>query len=256
MQVDGIAALVTGGASGLGEATSRALAAAGARVTIVDLVDDRGKTLASELGGAAQFVRTDVTDAGQVVDAVEAASARGAPLRLAVNCAGIAIAMRTIGRDRTPHDLGAFERVIRINLIGTFNMLRVAAGAIAATEPLDDGERGLIVNTASVAAFEGQIGQIAYAASKGGVVAMTLPAARDLAAVGIRVCTIAPGTFETPMMSVLPPEARDALAANIPFPHRLGRPEEYASLVRHLAENSMINGEVIRVDGALRMPPR
>jgi NAD(P)-dependent dehydrogenase (short-subunit alcohol dehydrogenase family) len=256
MHVDGIAAVVTGGASGLGEATARALAAAGARVTILDLDDDRGHTLASELGGGAQFVHTDVTNADQVAAAVEAASTAGAPLRLAVNCAGIAIATRTIARDGTPHDLGAFERVIRINLIGTFNVLRVAASAIASTDPLDDGERGLIVNTASVAAFEGQIGQVAYAASKGGVVGMTLPAARDLASVGIRVCTVAPGTFETPMMSVLPPEARDALAANIPFPHRLGRPHEYAALVCHLAENSMINGEVIRVDGALRMPPK
>jgi NAD(P)-dependent dehydrogenase (short-subunit alcohol dehydrogenase family) len=256
MHVDGIAAVVTGGASGLGEATARALAAAGARVTILDLDDDRGHSLASELGGDAQFVHTDVTNADQVAAAVEAASTADAPLRLAVNCAGIAIATRTIARDGTPHDLGAFERVIRINLIGTFNVLRVAASAIASTDPLDDGERGLIVNTASVAAFEGQIGQVAYAASKGGVVGMTLPAARDLASVGIRVCTIAPGTFETPMMSVLPPEARDALAANIPFPHRLGRPHEYAALVCHLAENSMINGEVIRVDGALRMPPK
>jgi NAD(P)-dependent dehydrogenase (short-subunit alcohol dehydrogenase family) len=256
MRLDGIAALVTGGASGLGEATARALAAAGSRVTIVDLDEARGKELATELGPGAQFVRTDVTDGDQVTAAVDAAASTAAPLRLAVNCAGIAIAMRTIARDRAPHDLGAFERVIRINLIGTFNVLRVAASAIAATEPLDDGERGLIVSTASVAAFEGQIGQIAYSASKGGVVGMTLPAARDLATVGIRVNTIAPGTFETPMMSVLPQEARDALAANIPFPHRLGKPAEYAALVCHLAENPMINGEVIRVDGALRMPPK
>jgi NAD(P)-dependent dehydrogenase (short-subunit alcohol dehydrogenase family) len=256
MQLDGIAAVVTGGASGLGEATTRALTAAGAQVTILDLDDHRGDALASELGRGTQFVHTDVTDGDQVGAAVGAARRTGAPLRLAVSCAGIAIAMRTIARDRAPHDLGAFERVIRVNLIGTFNVLRVAAGAIAAADPLDDGERGLVVNTASVAAFEGQIGQVAYAASKGGVVGMTLPAARDLASVGIRVCTIAPGTFETPMMSVLPPEAREALAANIPFPHRLGRPEEYAALVRHLAENPMINGEVIRVDGALRMPPK
>lgn len=255
MQLDGIAAVVTGGASGLGEATARALAAAGATVTILDLDDERGKALASELDGA-QFVHTDVTDPDQVAASIDTAREAGAPLRLAVNCAGIAIAVRTLSRDGAPHDLGAFERVITINLIGTFNVLRIAASAMASTEPLDDGERGLIVNTASVAAFEGQIGQVAYAASKGGVVALTLPAARDLAAVGIRVCTIAPGTFETPMMSVLPPEARDALAANVPFPHRLGRPHEYAALVCHLAENTMINGEVIRVDGALRMPPK
>ncbi len=256
MRLDGVAAIVTGGASGLGEATSRALAEHGARVTVLDLDEERGKALASELGGGAQFLHTDVTDAEQVAAAVDAATGTGAPLRLAVNCAGIAIATRTIARDRTPHDLGAFERIIRVNLIGTFNVLRLAASAIAATEPLDDGERGLVVNTASVAAFEGQIGQIAYSASKGGVVGMTLPAARDLAAVGIRVCTIAPGTFETPMMSVLPADAREALAANIPFPHRLGRPAEYAALVCHLAENPMLNGEVIRLDGALRMPPR
>jgi NAD(P)-dependent dehydrogenase (short-subunit alcohol dehydrogenase family) len=197
-----------------------------------------------------------VTDADQAGAAVDAAASTGTPLRLAVNCAGIAIATRTLARDGTPHDLAAFERVVRINLIGTFNVLRLAAAAMAKTEPLEDGERGLVVNTASVAAFEGQIGQVAYAASKGGVVGMMLPAARDLAAVGVRVCTIAPGTFETPMMGILPPEARDALAANIPFPHRLGRPEEYAALVRHLAENPMINGEVIRLDGALRMPPK
>jgi NAD(P)-dependent dehydrogenase (short-subunit alcohol dehydrogenase family) len=256
MHVDGIAALVTGGASGLGEATARTLARAGAQVTIVDLDQARGDALAGELGGRAQYVRTDVTDADQAGAAVDAAASTGTPLRLAVNCAGIAIATRTLARDGTPHDLAAFERVVRINLIGTFNVLRLAAAAMAKTEPLEDGERGLVVNTASVAAFEGQIGQVAYAASKGGVVGMMLPAARDLAAVGVRVCTIAPGTFETPMMGILPPEARDALAANIPFPHRLGRPEEYAALVRHLAENPMINGEVIRLDGALRMPPR
>jgi NAD(P)-dependent dehydrogenase (short-subunit alcohol dehydrogenase family) len=256
MQLDGIAALVTGGASGLGEATARTLARAGARVTIADLDQSRGDALVRELGGGAQFVRTDVTDPDQAGAAVDAAAGTGAPLRLTVNCAGIAIATRTLARDGTPHDLAAFERVVRINLIGTFNVLRLAAAAMAKTEPLEDGERGLVVNTASVAAFEGQIGQVAYAASKGGVVGMMLPAARDLAAVGVRVCTIAPGTFETPMMGILPPEARDALAANIPFPHRLGRPEEYAALVRHLAENPMINGEVIRLDGALRMPPK
>lgn len=254
MQLDAIAAVVTGGASGLGEATASMLAKAGAQVVIADLDDERGRTTADRLG--AQYVRTDVTDPDQVAAAVDAAASSGAPLRLAVNCAGIAIAVRTLGRDGAPHDLGLFERVVRVNLIGTFNAMRTAAAAMAATEPLDDGERGLVVNTASVAAFEGQIGQVAYAASKGGVVGMMLPAARDLASVGVRVCTIAPGTFETPMMGVLPDDAKAALAANIPFPKRLGRPEEYAALVRHLAENTMINGEVIRVDGALRMPPK
>jgi NAD(P)-dependent dehydrogenase (short-subunit alcohol dehydrogenase family) len=254
MQLDAIAAVVTGGASGLGEATASTLARAGAQVVVADLDDDRGRATAERLG--ARFVRTDVTDPDQVNVAIDAAASSGAPLRLAVNCAGIAIAMRTLGRDGTPHDLAHFERVVRVNLIGTFNVMRLAAAVMAKTEPLEDGERGLVVNTASVAAFEGQIGQIAYAASKGGVVGMMLPAARDLASVGVRVCTVAPGTFETPMMGVLPDDAKAALAANVPFPKRLGRPEEYAALVRHLAENTMINGEVIRLDGALRMPAK
>jgi NAD(P)-dependent dehydrogenase (short-subunit alcohol dehydrogenase family) len=254
MQLDAIAAVVTGGASGLGEATASTLAKAGAQVVVADLDEELGNATADRLG--ARFVRTDVTDPDQVGAAVNAAGSSGAPLRLAVNCAGIAIATRTLGRDGTPHDLAQFERVVRVNLIGTFNVTRLAAAAMARTEPLEDGERGLIVNTASIAAFEGQIGQVAYAASKGGVIGMMLPAARDLASVGVRVCTIAPGTFETPMMGVLPDEAKAALAANIPFPKRLGRPEEYAALVRHLAENTMINGEVIRLDGALRMPPK
>jgi len=254
MQLDGISAIVTGGASGLGEATATMLAGAGADVVLADLDDERGNTTAKRLD--ARFVRTDVTDPAQVSAAIEVATESGAPLRLAVNCAGIAIAVRTLGRDGSPHDLGLFERVVRVNLIGTFNVMRLTAAAMARTEPLEDGERGLVVNTASVAAFEGQIGQVAYAASKGGVVGMMVPAARDLASVGVRVCTIAPGTFETPMMGVLPDEAKAALAANIPFPKRLGRPEEYAALVRHLAENTMINGEVVRLDGALRMPPK
>lgn len=254
MQLDAIAAVVTGGASGLGEATASTLAKAGAQVVVADLDEERGNATADRLG--ARFVRTDVTDSDQVGAALDAAGSSGAPLRLAVNCAGIAIATRTLGRDLTPHDLAQFERVVRVNLIGTFNVTRLAAAAMARTEPLEDGERGLVVNTASIAAFEGQIGQVAYAASKGGVIGMMLPAARDLASVGVRVCTIAPGTFETPMMGVLPDEAKAALAANIPFPKRLGRPEEYAALVRHLAENTMINAEVIRLDGALRMPPK
>lgn len=254
MQLDAIAAVVTGGASGLGEATASTLAKAGAQVVVADLDEERGNATADRLG--ARFVRTDVTDSDQVGAALDAAGSSGAPLRLAVNCAGIAIATRTLGRDLTPHDLAQFERVVHVNLIGTFNVTRLAAAAMARTEPLEDGERGLVVNTASIAAFEGQIGQVAYAASKGGVIGMMLPAARDLASVGVRVCTIAPGTFETPMMGVLPDEAKAALAANIPFPKRLGRPEEYAALVRHLAENTMINAEVIRLDGALRMPPK
>lgn len=255
MKIDGAAALVTGGASGLGEATVRRLAAAGAAVMIVDRDEGRAQALAAELGGQARATGADVTDAEQVSAAVEAAGA-GAPLRIAVSCAGVGWAQRTIDRNRSPHDLGAFETVIRINLVGTFNVMRLAAAAIAATEPLDDDERGVIVNTASVAAFDGQIGQIAYSASKGGVVSMTLPAARDLSVVGIRVLAIAPGTFDTPMLGMLPEESRRALAAGIPFPKRLGRPDEYAALVHHLCENSMLNGETIRLDGALRMAPK
>jgi NAD(P)-dependent dehydrogenase (short-subunit alcohol dehydrogenase family) len=253
MDIDGTGALVTGGASGLGEAAARGLREAGADVTIADRDEDRGKTVAADLD--ARFVRTDVTDPDDIAQAIDAAGER-APLRIAVSCAGVATASRTIARDGTPHDLDAFVRVLHVNLVGTFNVLRLAASAIARAEALDDGERGVVVNTASIAAFEGQIGQIAYAASKGGVAAMTLPAARDLAGSGIRVCTIAPGTFETPMIGMLPEPARRALAAGIPFPSRLGRPEEFAALVRHICENRMLNGETIRLDGALRMPPR
>ncbi len=197
----------------------------------------------------------DVADEEQVAGAVAQAGA-SSPLRIVVNCAGIAIGERILARDGSAHDLGRFERVLRVNLVGTFNVLRLGAGVMAATDPLDDGERGVVVNTASVAAFEGQIGQAAYAASKGGVVSLTITAARDLAAVGIRVCTIAPGTFETPMMAGLPESARESLAAAIPFPSRLGKASEYAALVRHICENTMLNGETIRLDGALRMTPR
>jgi NAD(P)-dependent dehydrogenase (short-subunit alcohol dehydrogenase family) len=249
MDLNGIEALIAGGASGLGEATARELAARGARVTIADLNKDRGGPLAAELGGA--FVKTDVTDEGQVAAAVESVDG----LRLAVSCAGIGWAERTVGKEG-PAALQPFETVVRVNLIGTFNVLRLTAAAMAAGEPDEGGERGAVVMTASIAAFDGQIGQTAYAASKGGVVGLTLPAARDLARQGIRVCTIAPGLFDTPLLAALPQEARDALGASIPFPARLGRPEEYARLACHIAENTMLNGEVIRLDGALRMAPR
>ena len=249
MRLDGIGALVAGGASGLGEATARALAARGARVTIADLNDERGEALAAELG--ATFAKADVTDEGQVQAAVEAAG----ELRLAVSCAGIGWAERTVKKDG-PAALDPFETVVRVNLIGTFNVLRLAAAAIATGEPDEGGERGAVVMTASIAAFDGQIGQTAYSASKGGVVGLTLPAARDLARIGIRVCTIAPGLFDTPLLAGLPEEHRAALGAQVPHPPRLGRPEEYAELACHIAENPMLNGETIRLDGALRMPPK
>jgi NAD(P)-dependent dehydrogenase (short-subunit alcohol dehydrogenase family) len=253
MNIEGVSALVTGGASGLGEATVRRLAAGGARVVIVDRDAARGEKLAGELGTA--YVCADVANPDEVRAAVERATALG-PLRIAVSCAGVAWAARTLAKDGAPHDLEVFRTVIGVNLVGTFNVLRLAAAAMARTTPLDDGERGLIVNTASLAAFDGQIGQIAYAASKAGVAGMTLPAARDLSALGIRVMTIAPGTFDTPMMGMLPEAARQALAAGIPFPRRLGAPAEYAHLVEHLARNPYLNGETIRLDGALRMPPK
>ncbi len=255
MRIEGAAALVTGGASGLGEATVRRLTAAGAAVTIVDRDEKRADALAAELGGPVRAIAADVGDPDQVKAAVDLA-ASGPPLRIAVNCAGIGWAQRTIGRDGSPHDFGAFEHVLRVNLLGTFNVLRLAASAISTAEPLEDGERGVIVNTASIAAFDGQIGQIAYSASKGGVVGMTLPAARDLAPVGIRVLTIAPGTFDTPLLGLLPDDQRQALAKDIPFPKRLGRPDEFAALVLQLCENSVMNGETVRIDGALRMPPK
>jgi NAD(P)-dependent dehydrogenase (short-subunit alcohol dehydrogenase family) len=257
MQINGAGALVTGGASGLGAATARRLAAAGARVTILDL--DRqaaaAEALVAELGNGAQFAPADVTDPEQVAAAVDAA-AEGGPLRVAVNCAGLGIAMRVIARDTTPHDLEAFKFVINVNLIGTFNVLRLAASAIAKTDPLENNERGVIVNTASIAAFDGQIGQAAYSASKGGIVGLTLPAARDLSAVGIRVCTIAPGIMDTPLLGMLPDEARAALSAGVPFPKRLGTPDDFGALVGHIVENGYLNGETIRLDGALRMAPK
>jgi NAD(P)-dependent dehydrogenase (short-subunit alcohol dehydrogenase family) len=249
MELNGIGALVAGGASGLGEATARELVARGARVTVADVNEERGAALAGEIGGA--FAPADVTDEEQVQAAVTSVER----LRLAVSCAGVGWAERTVKRDG-PAALQPFEAVVRVNLIGTFNVLRLAATAIAAGEPDAEGERGAVVMTASIAAFDGQIGQTAYAASKGGVAGLTLPAARDLARLGIRVCTIAPGLFDTPLLAALPQEARDALGASIPFPPRLGRPEEYAKLACHIAENTMLNGEVLRLDGALRMAPK
>lgn len=255
MRIDGAVALVTGGASGLGEATVRRLVELGAKAVIVDRDAEKGEALATALGAAAAFVRADVASSQDVQAAVEQATGMG-PLRVAVNCAGVGIAARTLAKDGTPHDLDLYKKVIEVNLVGTFNVLRLAASAMARNDPLEDGERGVVINTASVAAFEGQIGQVAYSSSKGGVVGLTLPAARDLAAVGVRVVTIAPGTFDTPMLALLPEPARQSLAAAIPFPRRLGKPVEYAMLVEHIVRNSFLNGETIRLDGALRMQPK
>jgi len=255
MKIDGSAALVAGGASGLGEATARHLHAAGAHVTIADVNAERGSALAAELGERATFAHTDVTQAETVEAAVAQAASAGAGLRISVCCAGIGHGERIAGR-RGAHALEPFERVIAVNLIGTFNVLRLAAAAMLGNEPLESGERGVCVNTASIAAFDGQIGQVAYSASKGGIVGMTLPAARDLAVGGVRVCTIAPGTFETPLLGELSEETQRALGEAVPFPSRLGQPAEYAALAAHIVSNQMLNGEVIRLDGALRMPPR
>ncbi len=255
MNVEGAGALVAGGASGLGEATTRLLHERGARVVIADLNAEKGEALASELGDDARFVEANVSEEDAVQAAVGAAAELDGGLRISICCAGIGWAQRTAGK-RGPHDLQIFENVLRVNLIGTFNVLRLAATAMNENEPNDDGERGVCVNTASTAAFDGQIGQVAYSASKGGIVGMTLPAARDLAGRGIRVVTIAPGTFDTPLLGALPEDARQALAAQIPFPSRLGRSEEFAALAVHIAENPMLNAETIRIDGALRMPPR
>ena len=256
MLISGAGALVVGGASGLGEATTRRLHAEGARVTIADVNAEKGDALAGELGERALFVPADVTRPEELQTAVDAAAAsceRG--LRISMHCAGVGWAERTVTRNG-PHQLQPFEIVIGINLIGTFNALRLAAAAMTANEPEDDGERGVCVNTASIAAYDGQIGQLAYSASKGGVVGMTLPAARDLASLGVRVNTIAPGLFDTPLLAALPQEQRDKLGAGVPFPARLGRPEEYADLAEHIITNTMLNGEVVRLDGALRMPPK
>jgi NAD(P)-dependent dehydrogenase (short-subunit alcohol dehydrogenase family) len=253
MNIEGSAALVSGGASGLGEATVRELHARGALVTIADVNAEKGQALAAELG--LEFVACDVRKEEQVQAAVEQAAKAPGGLRIAVSCAGTGWAQKVAG-SKGPHPLMPFETIIAINLVGTFNVLRLAATAMLENEPHEDGERGVCVNTASIAAFDGQIGQIAYAASKGGVVGLTLPAARDLAQYGIRVNTIAPGLFDTPLLAALPQEARDKLGAGVPFPQRLGTPEEYAELACHIAANRMLNGETIRLDGALRMPPR
>lgn len=252
MQIKDNVFVVTGGASGLGAGTARLLAENGARVVIADLNSEAGEALARDIGGA--FVRCDVTREADAIAVIGAAEGLG-PLRGLVNCAGIAPASKTVGKDG-PHPLELFSKTISINLIGTFNMIRLAAAAMATLAPLADGERGVIVNTASVAAYDGQIGQAAYAASKGGIVGMTLPIARDLARTGVRVMTIAPGIFETPMLLGMPQEVQDALGASVPFPSRLGKPIEYAMLVKHIMTNTMLNGEVIRLDGAIRMQPR
>jgi len=253
MQVKAHAAIVTGGGSGLGAATARALAGAGAKVAVLDINEAAAKAVAAEIGGTA--VLCNVADAGSAEKAVAAARAAHGAARILINCAGIGPASRIVGRDG-PMPLDAFRQVIEINLIGSFNLMRLAAADMIALEPLADGERGVIVSTASVAAYEGQIGQAAYAASKGGIVALTLPAAREFARSGIRVNTIAPGLFATPLLLGMPQPVQDSLAASVPFPSRFGTPQEYAKLALHIIDNAMLNGETIRLDGALRMPPK
>jgi NAD(P)-dependent dehydrogenase (short-subunit alcohol dehydrogenase family) len=253
VNLEGAGTIVAGGASGLGAATARAVAGRGGRVAIADLNEEAAQALADELGGVA--FKADVTNEDEVKAAVDGAVEAFGGIRFAVSCAGIGWAERTVGKNG-PANLQPFETVIRVNLIGTFNVLRLSAGAMSQNEPGDDGERGAVVMTASIAAFDGQVGQTAYSASKGGIVGLTLPAARDLARQGIRVCTIAPGTFDTPLLAALPEPAREELGKQVPFPSRLGRPAEFAALACHIAENPMLNGETIRLDGALRMPPK
>ena len=254
MDIQGQAALVTGGGSGLGEAVARELARLGARVTVLDVNEAGAQRVAADIAGLG--LKCDITDEASVTAALDAAEAAHGPARIVMNIAGIGTAKRVIQRDGSPAPLADFERVVRVNLIGTYNVTRLAAARIAKTEALADGERGVVVNTASVAAFDGQVGQQAYSASKGGVVGMTLPMARDLAQFGIRCCTIAPGLFATPLMKELPEEVQQSLAGSIPFPKRLGKPEEFAALAAHIVANTHLNGEVIRLDGALRMAPR
>ena len=252
MEISGKVFIVTGGASGLGEGTARMLAAHGGKVVIADMQADKGETVAREIGGL--FIRCDVSQEADGQAAVAAAGNLGKLMGL-INCAGIAPAEKTVGKNG-PHSLGVFSKAVTVNLIGTFNMIRLAADAMCKNEPEDTGERGVMISTASVAAYDGQIGQAAYSASKGGIVGMTLPIARDLARSGIRNMTIAPGIFGTPMLFGMPQEVQDALAASVPFPSRLGTPEDYAKLARHIIENDMLNGEVIRLDGAIRLAPR
>ena len=255
MQVEESTFFITGGGSGLGAATARLFAENGARVALADVDEEAGKQMASQIGSSAEFVRTDVTDEESVQDALDSVVETFGSLNGVVNGAGISPAAKVVGK-KGVHDLGLFTKTVEINLVGTFNVIRLAAIRLAENEPDDEGERGVMINTASVAAYDGQIGQAAYAASKGGVVALTLPVARELASSGIRVVTIAPGIFETPMLAALPEDAKDSLGKQVPFPPRLGRPEEYAALAKHIVENQMLNGEVIRLDGAIRMAPR
>ncbi len=257
MELSGTAAIISGGASGLGEAAARALAAAGATVLVADLNEERGKAVAAETGG--EFVKTDVADEASVAAAVTAAAGHGVPLRVVVNCAGIGWAERTVSRDGSPHSLASYRKVIDINLIGTFNLMRIGAAAIARTDPVDgDGQRGVIINTASIAGIEGQTGQLAYSASKGGIIGMTLPAARDLAVIGVRVNTICPGIIDTPIYGTGPAseEFKARLAEPVVFPKRMGTAAEFAALARSLIENDYMNGEVIRFDGGIRFQPR
>jgi len=253
MKIEGMAALVSGGASGLGAQTARLLAARGARVAVLDRNAAQAQAVAADIGGLA--LPCDVTDADSVQQALDAARGQHGPARVLVNCAGVGGAHRITGK-QGPMPLADFSRIVQINLIGTFNVMRLAAAEMTALGPLDDGERGVIVNTTSIAAYDGQMGQTAYAASKGGIAALTLPAARDLAQFGVRVMAIAPGLFRTPLLDELPPEVQTGLGGSVPFPKRLGQPAEFAALVAHIVENAYLNGEVIRLDGALRMPPR
>jgi NAD(P)-dependent dehydrogenase (short-subunit alcohol dehydrogenase family) len=255
LQVGESTFFITGGGSGLGAATARLLVENGAHVALADVDEEAGEQMASQIGSGAEFVRTDVTDEESVQDSLDSAVEIFGSLNGAVNCAGIGPAAKVVGK-KGVHDLGLFTKTVEINLVGTFNVIRFAAVRLAENELGEDGERGVIINTASVAAYDGQIGQAAYAASKGGVVALTLPVARELASSGIRVVTIAPGIFETPMLAALPEDAKDSLGKQVPFPPRLGRPEEYAALAKHIVENQMLNGEVIRLDGGIRMAPR